>query len=117
VELPGIEPASLPGVLPFDMQVHSVLAPIQSRSLPAVSFSSLDGVKRGHLPTRDSAGRSEQRDVLDADEHAVADAVVGEVGARAVSEDGPAHDVIRLPVSQDDSQVVYGCDSTGISKG
>lgn len=50
VELPGIETACLPGNLPSERQFRSVsfrFVPVQSRSLPAVLFSGLDGVKSG----------------------------------------------------------------------
>ena len=48
VELPGIEPAALPGLLPSELPVRYVSFRFSSRSLPAVSFSGLDGVKSGH---------------------------------------------------------------------
>jgi hypothetical protein len=50
VELPGIEPAALPGRTHPDLALHYVSFPIQSLSLPAVSFSGLDGVKDGQAP-------------------------------------------------------------------
>src|SRR5271167_2467436 len=42
----------------------------------------------------------ERIDVLNADEHAVAGAVVGEAGAVAAGQDGPAGDVVRLSVAE-----------------
>ena len=81
------------------------LGPVQSRSLPAVSFSGLDGVKRGHLPARDSAGWSERRDIFDADEHAVAGAVTDEAGACLVGGDRPIPAVVGLPVGHGGGRV------------
>ena len=52
VELPGIEPDCLPVI----MLLNCSFVPSRSRSLPAVSFSGLDGVKTS-LP-RPSAIRS-----------------------------------------------------------
>src|SRR6202022_3872378 len=45
VELPGFEPAALPGLYPSEL-------PVRSRSIPAVSVAGLDGVKSGRLPHR-----------------------------------------------------------------
>jgi hypothetical protein len=48
VELPGIEPELLPGIMRSELRFRDVsfpFVPVHSRSLPAVSVSGLDGVK------------------------------------------------------------------------
>jgi hypothetical protein len=45
VELPGIETDALPGILGFELPVRSISVQLSYRSLPAVPFSGLDGVK------------------------------------------------------------------------
>ena len=59
VELPGIEPDAPPGNMPSELPVRSISFRFSPGSLPRVSFSGLDGVKRKqyHIPDTRKARR------------------------------------------------------------